>query len=530
MPRISTVIVFRATFAMVLFILMGQILLFTLTRCRGLIEEDQNMKNREEMVENSSAQISLMSEKIRKLRIDVGNLKRENSFLSSVIRDLSSKNEEISKDLKRLKQLEKVTISQELSSEKSKVAKGEFLKGAPVKSEFEIVPFDAVALNGIYQVYHGLSGNPAERPYGYKGKEYAEVLKFAVESLDGEYEGRQFDVSAMDLVDGIMRVDRIHGSQYDFYFRTANNKIFHRVKIKRSFGPLTLAGRIETIDTNKELINLVLPLSGRMDKFRTFLENFVDVCIKWDQQVYLTVVFFGQEGKQELESIMTNLSKTENFTNYKLIFKDEPFSRGYGLQQGAVSWGKGNVLLFFCDVDVYFTAEFLNRCRIYSTPGVKVYYPVVFSLYNPMIVYGGSPPPSMNQYRINRDTGYWRDFGFGMTCQYKSDFLKIGGFDLSIKGWGMEDVKLYRNYLAGDLVVIRAADRGIFHNWHSKYCNRNLTQAQFLACIKSKIKSEASHSQLGLLAFGGKIFDEKETDWIKQLQESKSSGISKKKT
>lgn len=56
-------IVFRATFAMVLFILMGQILLFTLTRCRGLIEEDQNMKNREEMVENSSAQISLMSEK-----------------------------------------------------------------------------------------------------------------------------------------------------------------------------------------------------------------------------------------------------------------------------------------------------------------------------------------------------------------------------------------------------------------------------------------------------------------------------------
>ena len=532
MPRISTVVVFRATFALVLFILMGQILLFTLTRCRGLVEEELNVKYREQATEHSenfSEKLMLLTDKIRRLKLDVGNLKRENSALSNVIRDLSAHNEQISKELRRLKSVEKVTIAQELSKEKTKVAAGEFLKGEPIRTEFEVVPFDGVAFNAIYQVYHGLSGNPAERPYGYKGKEYFEVMKFAVDSLNQDFEQKQFDITANDLADGIMRVDRIHGSQYDFYFRTAKNKVFHRVKIQRSFGPLTLAGSIETIDTNNELINLILPLSGRLDKFRTFLDNFVDVCIKWDQQVFLTVVFFGQEGKQELESIMNNVSMAENFTDYQLIFTDEPFSRGYGLQQGALSWEKGNVLMFFCDVDVYFTASFLSRCRFYSTPGVKVYYPVVFSLYNPVIVYGGSPPPSASQHRINRDTGYWRDFGFGMTCQYKNDFLKIGGFDLSIKGWGMEDVKLYRSYLASDLVVVRAADRGIFHTWHPKYCSRNLTQAQFLACIKSKVKSEASHSQLGLLAFGGKIFDEKETDWIQQLQASKNKEISKKK-
>ena len=528
MPRISTVVVFRATFALVLFILMGQVLLFTLTRCRGLGDEDLDAKKREKATEVPKEELLLLRENIRRLKLDVTNLKRENDVLSSVVRDLATRNEDISKELNRLKGAEKITIAQELSKVKSQAASGEFLKGQPLRTEFEVVPFDGVAFNAIYQIYHELTGNPAERPYGFKGKDYLEVMKFAIDALNN-YEGKDaMEVSARDLVDGIMRVDRIVGSQYDFYFKSTNNKVFHRVKIERPFGPLNLAGSIETIDTNNELINLILPLSGRINKFRTFLDNFVDVCVRWDRSVFLTVVFFGQESKEELKTIMRNVSKAENFTDYKLIFTDEPFSRGYGLQQGAVSWEKGNVLMFFCDVDVYFSAGFLDRCRFYSTPGVKVYYPVVFSLYNPMIVYGGSPPPQ-NQYRINRDTGYWRDFGYGMTCQYKNDFINIGGFDLSIKGWGMEDVKLYRSYLASNLVVIRAADRGVFHTWHPKFCSRNLTQAQFLACIKSKVRSEASQSQLGLLAFGGKIFDEKETNWIEQLQASKNQEITKKK-
>ena len=439
----------------------------------------------------------------------------EHKYNSTEIDRLKEKNKRLAARLEKYEKLQKIVSAQEFSKFKSAAS---FLKGGTVSNEFEVIPFDSFTQGAIYSVNNdGLITRPGRRPIGPRVKEQEEILNFAVRVLKDEFPG-EVKIEQYNLVNGISRINRITGTEYDLTFTTGKPNQYYRVKIQRPFSNIELVDSIESLDTSKETINLIIPLSGRTDNFKVFLKRFGDICVRWDGRVYLTVVYFGKKGREEVKKLLSEFEDREKFKHYKVIFEDGPFSRGAGLQKGVLSWEKGNTIMFFCDVDMFFTPDFLERCRFYTEPGQMVYYPIVFSLYNPEVVYNGKPPEIHQQLYVGKYNGFWRDFGFGMTCVYKNDFVETKGFDTSIHGWGTEDLKLYRKFLQTNLAVIRAVDRGIFHMYHPKRCDSSLPSEQYLSCLHSKAVTEASHRQMGMLAFGNRLFSNLDPDWKTKLE------------
>ncbi|KAF2980830.1 hypothetical protein EK904_011115 [Melospiza melodia maxima] len=390
---------------------------------------------------------------------------------------------------------------------RSQVDKAEVHSGVKLSTEYAAVPFESFTLQKVYQLETGLTRHPEEKPVRKdKRDELIEVIELAVGSLnkpDGISKAKPRLYTASDFVEGIYRTEKNKGTLYELTFKGDAKHQFKKIVLFRPFGPV-MKVKNENVNMADTLINVIVPLAKRASKFRQFMQNFREMGIQQDGRIHLTVVYFGKEQMNEVKSILENTSKSANFKNFTFIQLNEEFSRGKGLDVGARFWKGNNVVLFFCDVDIYFTAEFLNSCRLNTQPGTAPHEVHCLST--------GS-----TYYIIKKETGFWRDFGFGMTCQYRSDFINIGGFDLDIKGWGGEDVHLYRKYLHSNLMVIRTPVRGLFHLWHEKQCLDELTPEQYKMCMQSKAMNEASHGQLGMLVFKHEI----ETHLQKQKLSSK---------
>ncbi|XP_061720012.1 chondroitin sulfate synthase 1 [Cydia pomonella] len=287
---------------------------------------------------------------------------------------------------------------------------------------------------------------------------------------------------------------------------------------------------IEEYPVYNRIINFILPLMGRQEIFGRFMKNYEDIVLKTDEAVTLIVVLY-LDSKNPLD-----YGNTESLiTYYKDLYGKEikvvrmgstTFSRGAALTEG-LKQCLDDDLVFFIDVDVMFNFESLRRIRINTIKYNQVYFPIVFSEYDPDVVNGedynkfkgetfvinsdlgkyvDSSESGAKSEReltnlkyskeIHDDYGYFRQYGFGILSIFKRDFERVGGFDLTIKGWGLEDVQLFETMIKSNLTVYRGPDDSLVHIFHSVDCDKNLEKSQFLMCLGTKASTHGNDKHM----------------------------------
>lgn len=237
------------------------------------------------------------------------------------------------------------------------VGNSEILHGLPMNNEYELIPFNHFTFSRIYPIELGLGKRVVEKPIGYKRKDLMDAINRAIESLNKNATILNQRYTLDDFIEGIYRVEPVTGTQYELYFRTKevmksmNNKTNHissssssssshhgssdygttRVIVMRPFAPLqTIQYEKFPKTAEKEIIHIILPLSGRIQTFQSFMDKFVKIALKNDRRVQLTVVYFGEEGLADARQIMKRIiaQKSAYSSNLKLLALNETFSRG----------------------------------------------------------------------------------------------------------------------------------------------------------------------------------------------------------
>ncbi|KAK7069211.1 Chondroitin sulfate N-acetylgalactosaminyltransferase 2 [Halocaridina rubra] len=118
-------------------------------------------------------------------------------------------------------------------------------------------------------------------------------------------------------------------------------------------------------------INIIVPLRGRVETLKLFLRNLEEILQGSQIHAGLTVVYFEDVNSQEVKRLLEESDvKISNLrTQYILLEGERTFSRGLGLQTGVERSILPSDIVFFSDVDVLFTKDFLVRCRANPVQG-----------------------------------------------------------------------------------------------------------------------------------------------------------------
>lgn len=314
---------------------------------------------------------------------------------------------------------------------------------------------------------------------------------------------------------------------------SSNNQIGARKRIQRR-------NRL-----SEPTIVFVMPLAGRFQTFLRFLKNYEHVCLKHPETMSELLVVLFEETNSTAKPFYSEIEKLRRKylnSNMNIITVQGNFSRGVALNEATHSDHiQMDDIMFFIDVDIVFKRTSIDRIRMNTKMHKQVYSPIVFSQYNPTVwsKLNDADPNRFDETKeasLSYNSGYFRQFGYGICAIYKSDVLhpKINGFDNDITGWGLEDVRFLERIVKLNqtplmaalknvpetmanvnleqkstaslsnnaaevplkLKIFRASDPTLVHIYHDIRCDKSLSETQYAMCLGTMASTLGSYKYI----------------------------------
>lgn len=361
-------------------------------------------------------------------------------------------------------------------------------------NEGDVYSYSAFSLDKLYPAERGIYNRNIQKLSGLKQLDLHSVVKASLAQLGSKY-------SLEDFIIGFYRTTPLNGYEYELFFKQKHALCCTVIRLLKPIQNLRIT-EIQHVHEKKTINFIICLTAGKLKKLSSFLNLFNLVALQQDKAfVSLTIVFTAIKANTQIERIINEFKMQTKFSKINLIYsRSIRFSRASSLELGVENANQDD-LLFFCDIDIIFTQLFLDMCRLNTEKSKKVYFPILYSFYNPNILNKSTESSLI----INKETGFWRDSGFGMVCVYKQDFKQVNGFGAyaNKSTWGGEDLHLYRKFLNHSrLEVVRSIAPSLFHMYHEKECNQSQMSAnEYANCVSVKTQSETSLKNYGLFYF-----------------------------
>lgn len=320
-------------------------------------------------------------------------------------------------------------------------------------------------------------------------REMEEILKAVVEVLARKEshvseKGEKVQGGNDLMVESILqRVDPSRGIDYFLQVMDQRSSLNGQLKTEfyhmlREVEPARITS-LQTPNCGMIKVNFVVatpPVSRGFQRFMLSFENSFLARNPPELVSLLTVLYSDGKFKKydkDLFSVVTLLDlyrKKYPEADLRLITTRRSFSRKETIEIASKEYPTYE-LLFLADIHIDFSMQFIERCRMNAIENQQVYFPIIFSPYDPAefhksrILY-----PYATKFKISEKVGAWMPESFHLVCVYNYDLVKVINVDQKKEeekeekdenGWNL----LNRFMKVSELKVFRSVEPGLVHLW-----------------------------------------------------------------